>query len=69
MLILRVDQGGMSSHGGFLGVAIALFWFTRKYKYSFLGLGDVIVTLAPIGFFLGRIANFINGELWGVLAM
>ncbi|MEC8332757.1 MAG: prolipoprotein diacylglyceryl transferase [Verrucomicrobiota bacterium] len=65
MLILRVDQGGMSSHGGFLGVAIALFWFTRKYKYSFLSLGDVIVTLAPIGFLLGRIANFINGELWG----
>ena len=64
-LILRVDQGGMSSHGGFLGVTLALVWFTRKYKYSFLRLGDVIVTLAPIGFLLGRIANFINGELWG----
>ena len=64
-LVLRVDQGGMSSHGGFLGVAIALVWFARKYKYSFIHLSDIIVTLAPIGFLLGRVANFINGELWG----
>lgn len=65
MLILRVDQGGMSSHGGLLGVALALLWFARRYKHSYLHLGDVIVTLAPIGFLLGRMANFINGELWG----
>ena len=64
-LILRVDQGGMSSHGGFLGVTVAMFWFVKRHEYSFLNLGDVIVTLAPIGLLLGRIANFINGELWG----
>ena len=64
-LLLRVDQGGMSSHGGFIGVFLAVVWFAGKYKYSFLKLGDVIVTLAPLGLFFGRIANFINGELWG----
>lgn len=65
LLFLRVDQGGMSSHGGFIGVLVALFWFARKYQYRFLELGDVICTLAPIGLCLGRMANFINGELWG----
>ena len=65
LLILRVDQGGMSSHGGFIGVFLAVTWFAKKYNYNFLKLGDVIVTLAPLGFFFGRIANFINGELWG----
>lgn len=64
-LLLRVDQGGMSSHGGFIGVFLAVVWFSRKYNYPFLKLGDVIVTLAPLGLFFGRIANFINGELWG----
>ncbi len=65
LLILRVDQGGMASHGGFVGVALALVWFARKQRCPFLQLGDVIVTLAPLGLMLGRIANFINGELWG----
>lgn len=65
LLILRVDQGGMSSHGGFIGVFLAVVWFARKYNYPFLKLGDVIVTLAPLGICFGRIANFINGELWG----
>ena len=64
-LLLRVDQGGMSSHGGFIGVFLAVVWFAKKYNYPFLKLGDVIVTLAPLGLFFGRIANFINGELWG----
>jgi phosphatidylglycerol:prolipoprotein diacylglycerol transferase len=64
-LVLRVDQGGMASHGGFVGVTLALLWFARQHKCSFLELGDVIVTLAPLGLCLGRIANFINGELWG----
>lgn len=68
-LVFRVDQGGMSSHGGFLGVALALVWFTRKYDYRFLRLGDVIVTVAPLGLMLGRIANFINGELWGRVSL
>ena len=55
----------MASHGGFVGVLLALTWFARKYHYSFCKLGDVIVTLAPLGLCFGRIANFINGELWG----
>jgi phosphatidylglycerol:prolipoprotein diacylglycerol transferase len=65
LLILRVDQGGMASHGGFVGVFLAVVWFAKKYQYNFLKLGDVIVTLAPLGLCFGRIANFINGELWG----
>ena len=65
LLLLRVDQGGMSSHGGFIGVFLAVVWFAKKYNYPFLKLGDVIVTLAPLGLCFGRIANFINGELWG----
>ena len=65
LLIIRVDKGGMASHGGFVGVLIALFWFARRQKYRLLEVGDVVVTLAPLGLMLGRIANFINGELWG----
>ena len=64
LIFFRVDQGGMASHGGILGVFIALLFFARK-RYSIFELGDVIVTLAPLGLFFGRIANFINGELWG----
>lgn len=63
--LFRVDQGGMASHGGFVGVLLALYWFARKQGYSLLQLGDVAVTLAPLGLMFGRIANFINGELWG----
>jgi phosphatidylglycerol:prolipoprotein diacylglycerol transferase len=65
LLVFRVDQGGMASHGGFVGVLLALIWYARKQKCGFLELGDVVVTLAPLGLMLGRIANFINGELWG----
>ena len=65
LLLFRVDQGGMSSHGGFIGVAFAVLWFSWRQKVSLLKLSDVIVTLAPLGIMFGRIANFINGELWG----
>ncbi|MEC8190152.1 MAG: prolipoprotein diacylglyceryl transferase [Verrucomicrobiota bacterium] len=65
LLVFRIDQGGMASHGGFVGVSIALLWYARKQSRNFLELGDVVVTLAPFGLMLGRIANFINGELWG----
>jgi len=65
LLLFRVDQGGMASHGGFVGVIIALYWFARRQKCPLLKLGDVIATLAPLGLMFGRIANFINGELWG----
>lgn len=61
----RVWEGGMASHGGMIGVAIALGWFARRQKIPFLHLADLIVSAAPAGLFFGRIANFINGELWG----
>ena len=55
----------MASHGGFVGVVVALAWFARRRKVSFLALGDLVVSVVPLGLLLGRIANFINGELWG----
>lgn len=61
----RVWEGGMASHGGFIGVTIALWFFSRRQKVPFLHLGDLIVSTASLGLMLGRIANFINGELWG----
>ncbi|MDR1497162.1 MAG: prolipoprotein diacylglyceryl transferase [Puniceicoccales bacterium] len=63
--IFRVDKGGMASHGGMIGVWIALAWFARRTKTRFWNLMDISATLAPAGLFFGRIANFINGELWG----
>lgn len=63
--ILQVWTGGMSFHGGFLGVVIALFIFARANGIPALTLGDLIAPVAPIGLLFGRIANFINGELWG----
>jgi len=65
MKIFAVWQGGMSFHGGMLGVIIALFVFCHQQKIKVLGFGDRIAVVAPIGLGLGRIANFINGELWG----
>jgi phosphatidylglycerol:prolipoprotein diacylglycerol transferase len=61
----RVWEGGMASHGGMAGVAIALIWFSRRQRIPFLHLGDLITSVAPAGLLFGRIANFINGELWG----
>jgi phosphatidylglycerol---prolipoprotein diacylglyceryl transferase len=63
--ILRVWEGGMSFHGGFLGVTLAGLWFCRRHGVSVLAAGDLMAMVAPIGLFLGRIANFINAELWG----
>lgn len=63
--LLQMWTGGMSFHGGFLGVVIAGTLFAMLKKVSALSLGDVIAPVAPIGLFFGRIANFINGELWG----
>lgn len=63
--ILRVWEGGMAFHGGLLGVVVATFLFSRIYKVPFWSLGDAIAVVAPIGLFLGRIANFIRPELWG----
>lgn len=58
-------HGGMAFHGGLLGVVLATIFFARTQKLSILQLGDVLAPAAPIGLLLGRIANFINGELWG----
>jgi phosphatidylglycerol:prolipoprotein diacylglycerol transferase len=55
----------MSFHGGFLGCVVAVIWFARKNNLPILSLGDITTAVGPIGLFLGRIANFINGELWG----
>ncbi len=63
--LVRVWQGGMASHGGILGVILATLWFARSQKIPFLHLWDLVATTAPAGLFFGRIANFINGELWG----
>ncbi len=63
--ILRVWEGGMAFHGGFLGVVVAGILFCRRYGLSMLSTGDMMAMVAPLGLFLGRIANFINGELWG----
>lgn len=66
--VFAVWEGGMSFHGGLLGVAISLIWFTKKYKVSFLEIGDVIVQIAPVGLFFAKIGNFINAELYGRVA-
>ena len=63
--ILKVWRGGMSFHGGFLGVTLALVLFARANTLSLLALADLVAPCVPIGLFFGRIANFINGELWG----
>ncbi|HHF7367499.1 TPA: prolipoprotein diacylglyceryl transferase [Legionella bozemanae] len=63
--LFKIWQGGMSFHGGLLGVALALWLFSLKSKKSFLEIGDFIAPLVPIGLGAGRIGNFINGELWG----
>ena len=63
--ILLVWQGGMSFHGGLLGVVIALIIFARRHHLPLLRLSDAIACAVPIGLFFGRIANFINGELFG----
>jgi len=63
--IFELWKGGMSFHGGFMGCVIAVMWFARKNDISILSLGDITTADGPIGLFLGRIANFINGELWG----
>lgn len=63
--VFQVWSGGMSFHGGFAGCVLAVFLFARKRGISILSLGDLTCAAGPIGLFLGRIANFINGELWG----
>lgn len=63
--ILRVWEGGMSFHGGFLGVVVAGILFCRRENIPMLPMADLMAAVVPIGLFLGRLANFINAELWG----
>ena len=63
--ILAVWQGGMAFHGGLLGVIVAIIIFARRHDIPMLSLGDMVAGAVPIGLFFGRLANFINSELWG----
>ncbi len=63
--IFYIQQGGLSFHGGMLGVILALTLFGRKMRLSLLQVGDFVAPVAPLGLFFGRIGNFINQELWG----
>jgi len=63
--IFELWNGGMSFHGGFVGCVVAVIWFARVNNLPILSLGDITTAVGPFGLFLGRIANFINGELWG----
>ncbi len=65
LIIIRVWEGGMASHGGFAGGLLALWWFGRHSRLGFRQVCDGVATLVSPGLFLGRIANFVNGELWG----
>ncbi len=63
--LFAIWNGGMSFHGGFLGATVAMILFARRHGIAIWSLFDIVATAAPIGIFFGRIANFINGELWG----
>jgi len=65
MEIIKIWKGGMSFHGAVIGLIISIFLFSRKNKISYLYIFDIIASIAPLGIFLGRIANFINAELYG----
>jgi len=68
MLVLRVWEGGMASHGGILGLAIFMWFYAKKHHVSWSGLSDGLCVVGPLGLLFGRIANFINGELYGRVA-
>ncbi len=63
--ILKIWEGGMSFHGGLLGVLLALLWFANRQKTHFFVVSDLVAPLVPFGLAFGRLGNFINGELWG----
>lgn len=65
LTIIKVWEGGMASHGGILGLTIFAWFYARKHQVSWASLGDGLVCVAPLGVFFGRMANFINGELYG----
>lgn len=65
LIFFQIGQGGMASHGGILGIVVFTWFYARRKKVSWPGLGDLLVVGAPLGIVFVRIANFINGELWG----
>ncbi len=65
-MVIEVWNGGMASHGGFVGVILAIWLFSRRQRVPLLELGDALAVMTPPGLMLGRLANFINGELWGI---
>ena len=65
LYVFRITEGGMSFHGGLIGVMIAMWLFARRLGVRMWGIWDFVAPLAPLGLFFGRIGNFINGELWG----
>lgn len=65
LYLFKIWTGGMSFHGGLLGVITAIYLFSRKTNKSFLRVGDFVAPLVPIGLGMGRLGNFINAELWG----
>ncbi len=65
LYLFQIWQGGMSFHGGLIGVIVAVYIFARKSDKSFLAVGDFVAPLVPIGLGMGRLGNFINAELWG----
>ena len=68
LMVLRVWEGGMASHGGILGMAIFIWFYAKKHHVTWTGLGDGLCVVAPLGLLFGRAANFINGELYGRVA-
>ncbi|MEX1118402.1 MAG: prolipoprotein diacylglyceryl transferase [Terrimicrobiaceae bacterium] len=68
LVFFRLNEGGMSAHGGIFGVALYSLWYARRHRVSWLNLGDNIVVVTPLGLLFGRLANFINGELYGRVA-
>lgn len=65
LIIIRVWDGGMSAHGGILGVTLYTVWYAWRHKLHWLNVADNIAVTVPIGLFMGRLANFVNGELYG----
>ena len=63
--IAYINQGGMSFHGGLIGVVVALYLFSRKMDLRFMSVADFVAPVAPLGLFFGRMGNFVNQELWG----
>ncbi len=68
LVVFRVWEGGMASHGGILGLVIFTYFYAKKHRVSWTGLGDGLCVVAPLGLFFGRAANFVNGELYGRVA-